>query len=258
VIPCPAPLTVAEVIASHAGRDFGSSGLREVTLTVFTRDEPAVSYEIIHCWRLEEGPICSSLFYLTKPAVLNGTAVKMVERPYIDDIEIWLRLRTARNPIRVDSSRRDQMVLGTDFTYSDLRFWLPTDAMEITGLELKGHPESGGCLVTARQNSTSTVPREMRVVLDSTKWLPLTIEWLDSAGAPERIYSATRLVRVDGVWTPRVIEVLRPRDQYRSVITLRRAMHGFPVDPDLFLTESLIQLSRSRFEVWISRSSEFL
>jgi hypothetical protein len=252
-IPCPIPITAADVIAAHAGRDFGSTGLREVTLTVFTKDEPVISYEIIHVWRVGEGPSCSSLFLLTEPAILSGTALTIVERPYAEDLEIWLRLRTASKPIRVDSSSRDQTVLGTDFTYSDLRFWLPTDSLESTSLECNAAPESEGWLLTARQRRARTGPINLRVVLDRTRWLPVTIEWLDSGG-PQRIYRVGNLVCVDEVWTPQVITVTRPRDQYRSVMTLRRAMHRVPVGRDLFLTENLAQLSKSHFDGWIGGS----
>jgi hypothetical protein len=252
------PLTIADVIDCHARRDFGETGFREVTLTVFTKDQPSFSYEILHLWRVEQGLSCSSLYFLTKPPVLRGTAVKIVERPYARDIDVWLRLPTAEQSIHVDSSRCDQMLLGTDFSYSDLRFWLPTDSLDINSLEFKGPPGKQECSLKALRGFRGVDPLEIRLILDGNQWLPLTIEWLDSAGASRRIYSATGLVCVDGIWSPQVIAVSQPREQHRSVMSLRRALHRFPISPDLFLTEGLTQLTESVFEEWSVRAHELV
>ena len=99
--------------------------------------------------------------------------------------------------------------------------------------------------------------REARVVLDRTRWLPTTVKWLDAAGLPERIYSATDLVSVDGVWTPRTITVSRPKDQFQSVMTLRRAVHDIPIEPALFRSDYFTQLSESVFEEWIRQAHVF-
>lgn len=251
------PATVADVITRHACRDFGSSGFREVALDVFSTDELVFSYKIVHLWKVEER-YCSSLYFLTEPAVLAGTAVKVVEQPYAKDIEIWLRLRSATHAIRVDSSRSDQLVLGTDFTYEDLRFWLPTDALDISRVEFGSAEGKGEYTLSARRRSGGLGHSEMRLTLDATQWLPIRIEWRElNAEAPHRIYSAKDLVCVDGVWTPGVISVCRPREQYKSVMTLRRALHRVPIEPELFRTDQLPSLSKSALEGWIKRAHEF-
>src|SRR5689334_536833 len=110
----------------HATRDFGKTGFREVVLTVFTNQQPIISYRILHIWKVAESAACSSVFFLTEPNALHGTTLKLVEYPNSEELEIWLKLPSNRNPIAVDPSDCHQGILGTDFTYSDLRFWLPT------------------------------------------------------------------------------------------------------------------------------------
>lgn len=251
------PAAIETPIARHALRDFGKTGFREVTLTVFTKHEPSVSYEILHIWKVDDGPSCSSVYFLTEPAALRGSAVKVVERPYLEDMEIWLRLPTAKQPCRVGSSRRDQMVLGTDFSYSDLRFWFPTNSLEIHDFDFQTTPDGEVCVLRARRIPSSTEACDLHLILDGTRWLPLTVEWLNPRGTPDRVYEASGLVCVDGVWMPRTISISCPREQYKSVMTLRRALSGVPMEANLFRTENLSQLSEAVFEKWIRQSNEF-
>ncbi|HKY41799.1 MAG TPA: outer membrane lipoprotein-sorting protein [Pyrinomonadaceae bacterium] len=242
-----------QTISLHATRNFGKTGFREVVLTVFTHQLPAVSYRILHIWKVAESSACSSVFFLTEPSPLHGTALKLVEYPYSENLKIRLKLPSNQNPIIVDPSDCHRSILGTDFSYSDLRFWLPTRRFDF----VRFTPEGVRCGFKLSTGGDVTV-REARVVLDPTRWLPTTVEWLDAAGLPERIYSATRLVSVDGVWTPRTITVSRPKDQFQSVMTLRRALHGIPIEPALFRTDYLTQLSEPVFEEWIRQAHVFL
>ena len=218
----------------------------------------AFMYEIRHVWKVEEGA-CSSLFFLTQPSILRGTTVVLVERPYLRETDIWLRLRTAEKPIRVDSSRCDQLLLGTDFTYNDLRFWLPTDDFNVDSIGFKSSPEVQECILNIRRKHTGIGSSRMRLTLDATHWLPLTIEWLEpERDDPLRIYSAQSLVCCDGIWTPRVISVSRPRESYLSVMTLRRALHRIPVESSLLRAENLVRLDKSTFNEWIPFAHQFV
>jgi len=238
-------------ISLHATRNFGKTGFREVVLTVFTDQQPVVSYRILHIWNVAESSACSSAFFLTEPSALHGTSLKLVEYPSSESLKIWLKLPSNENPITVDPSESHRSILGTDFSYTDLRFWLPTDKFDYVEFT----PEGVHCGFKLRGDVTI---REARVVLDPSRWLPTKVEWLDAAGVPERIYSATDIVSVDGVWTPRTITVSRPKDQFQSVMTLRRALHGIPIEPALFRTDYLTQLSESVFEEWMRQAHVFL
>lgn len=238
--------TIADALAHHARRDFGATGFRELALDVFNDSEQVFAYRIFHVWRVQEG-VCESVYVLSEPTVLAGTAVKLVESPFAERIDIWLSLSTMTHPVRVDVCRPNQFVLGTDFTYEDLRFWLPTDALEFYSLE-PPHADSRVLALGARRGTGHSVT-ELRVRLDTAGWLPLRIEWLDPTdGQSRRIYSATDLFCVDGVWTPQRISVSRPRERYRSNMTLCHVLYGVQIDHELFRTENLSRLPASMFE----------
>jgi hypothetical protein len=256
MIPLKAPRTIAEVMDCHANRDFGISGFREIALKVFNAGTHVFTYQIFHIWKLEEMS-CASLYFLAAPEILAGTAVKMVERPNHSDMELWLHFRTTREAIRVDPSKCEQFVLGTDFTYSDLRFWLPTDTLEFKNIRFKGIPLPQECILDATSKRQNGHYVEMRLTLDATHWFPLAIEWRDPAFAdPRRLYLASNLISVHGVCTPQVISVSRPREGYTSEMTLRRAIHGTTIESAMLQPENLAHLSKADFEPWASRAIE--
>lgn len=240
----------------HAERDFGRTGFREVRLEVFNGGSLAYSYDLCHVWRVADGQ-CSSIFYLSEPRALAGTAVLAVERPNVEEMLIWLRLRTAGHPLRLDPSRSRQFVLGTDFTYEDLRFWLPMQALEVNTVSFHSRDGHDVCTVRAARSSAYAQDPDIRMDLDAEHWLPLLIHWFDGLSArPLKVYRAERHQQVDGIWTPTIMSVARPLDRYLSVMTLRRACHNLAVDRSIFDPESLADLSTEAFDRWRRSSTD--
>jgi hypothetical protein len=87
---------------------------------------------------------------------MTGTALLMVEQPYVETFEVWLRLRTANRAVIVDSARTAEYVLGTDLTYEDLRFWLPTDAFDIQDASANQMTDAANWLLHARRRFEGT------------------------------------------------------------------------------------------------------
>ena len=209
-------LSASAVILNHAQRDFGRTGFREVTLEVFNQGTERCRYTICHVWRVTDGA-CSSLFFLTAPRALAGTGVVTIEHPNEEAVQVWLRLRKAARPVAIPPSRSVEHVLGTDFTFEDLRFWLPFQAMQIAQVSWQLHEGVAACLVRASRFSAHAQWPDLRMLLHGTHWFPLSIEWFDGrADDPAKLYSAHRLQQVDGVWTPTVVSVTRPAHGYRA------------------------------------------
>lgn len=230
--------TGAELFSAHARRQFGLSGFRQVRLDVYTAGSRAFSYTIFHIWR-STGDECRSLLYLAEPKILMGTGVLLVEVPARSDIEIWLRMRTAAKPVRVGHAHAGEFVLGTDFTYEDLRFWLPTDDFAVLGVASGEESEPAAWVVDVERKTARRCSR-MRVHLDASLFLARKIEWFRSNEIlAERTYEATRLMSIDGIWSATVMEVSRPCDGYLSVMTLLRASHQLRLNENLLCPEYL-------------------
>lgn len=244
---------VSRVLTQHAGRNFGRSGFREVLLTVWTKGQPAISYRIFHVWK-SGTQSCWSLFFLVSPSALSGTSVRLVEEPYLGPKEVWLRLKTAEQPLCVAPMRFVEPFLGTDFSYEDLCFWLPTKFFDIEDVEINicsGKPEY--CLYAKRAQCPTAI---IRVLMEGESWVPIRIEWLDpEAHRPQKIYTASDLIEIDGIWTPRLISVSRPEKEYKSEMVLKRASHSINIESGTVLNKHLTQLSASFFDTWAATAT---
>jgi hypothetical protein len=241
--------SISASLQFHSVRDFGATGFREVTLSVYNGDTVMSEYVIYHIWKSDMA-FCSSLFYLTKPPALSATAVLLNERPDNERTDIWLRLRTAASPVSVAPSRSSQFMLGTDFTYEDLRFWLPFSDARAEVVAAKTVASGRAVVLQLRDRSAEQTLRMVTIVLDVRSGMPIRMEWADAAGHVHKTYTAAGLRRLQSVWTPSEITVTRPLESYRSVMTLRRAAHNIPIADDLFMPEALTRLSEPLFSRW--------
>lgn len=244
--------SIEDVLRLHEVRSFGQSGYREVSLEVSTKDEVTVAYSVTHIWQVTASE-CTSIYFLNKPSILKGTAVKVVERPRDPNLDIWLSLRTSKRPIHVDGSRSEESVLGTDFTYTDLRFWLPTDSYVLEG---KVREEGLLTLSGLRKGENGGLAR-LLIKFDVRSWWPVSIElWGTPDAEPTRAYRAERLTQIDGVWTPQLMSVERARERYRSEMTLIRIKPNVVIDPRLLSTERLGALTACDFIPFADGSSD--
>jgi hypothetical protein len=122
-------------------------------------------------------------------------------------------------------------ILGTDFTYDDLRAWTPrfvTAAESVTeGDELV--VLAGRWLYRQRTRVTATGRIGRR------HGLPLEVTWC-AAGSTEpfRTLCAHGIEAIDGVSMPAVLSVCRPAEGYSSRMELRAARIGQLVGSHLF------------------------
>ena len=127
-------------------------------MTVMTGGKPSLHYEIDHAWR-REGNVCGSILFVRAPAALRGTFVRMVEAGVSQYVALELKLSTAARVLTVAPERQRQQVLGTDFTYEDLRFWRPLSALDFRSAKLD--TESGNCVFGLARDDSRNADLEM-------------------------------------------------------------------------------------------------
>ncbi|HYN82330.1 MAG TPA: outer membrane lipoprotein-sorting protein [Gemmatimonadaceae bacterium] len=222
--------SVADVFHNHAQRDFGASGFREVELEIRTGRHTLYKYDVGHVWQRRMGE-SRSLFCVTAPRILAGTSLLMVERPGKEELTIALRLRGSPDVLRVDPSRCMDAVLGSDFTYEDLRFWLPVQTL--------GEPCVSTCDIDGRESLTVAgvrrtnfgVSQRLRVSLDAEHWNVVEAEWRTLVtGDLVRAYRATSHLRRSGIVTPQRVTVDGAAHGYCSEMSLIRIAVGIAID----------------------------
>jgi hypothetical protein len=167
-------------------------------------------------------------------------------------MDISIRLRSARKAVLVAPERSVECVLGTDFIYEDLRFWLPSSALENCQLSAENGAEL--VIVGGDRSVTGCGRVRMRIGLDAEHAFPRLIEWIDpESRLVHRTYRAGSLVSVDNIWSPAVISVSRPLERYLSIMTLRHLVHDIKVDADIFREETLFNIPA--FDDWLRLST---
>jgi hypothetical protein len=116
----------ARLVAAYNERDFGRRGWRQVRLELKQGATTSRTFLVVNSWlRTPEG--VRTLFLLREPHSLAGTSYLLVERRQVRPaIEVYLYLPSGRrNVLTVQPSRFDEGLLGSDFSYRDLRFQIP-------------------------------------------------------------------------------------------------------------------------------------
>jgi hypothetical protein len=221
-------------ISQHISRDFGDTGFQKVMIAVSNAEQFAFSYTIGRLWK-RCGSGCRSALWIIAPKIMVGTVVIIEEQAGVEMGNIWLRLRTSTKAIFVTADRLYDCVLGTDFTYADFRFWAAFDMFLLDKAEesaLDGHPVT---LVSGRVSTIGYEGRPVKMALCAESGILRELIWPHQRDHnPVRVLRAGEFLKIDGIWTPQVISVSRPRDGYSSRMTLRGTAHHFEIDDELF------------------------
>lgn len=231
-------------LGRHNNRDFGTSGVRTLRLVLYGDGGQQASYEILHVWKVS-GESCLSVFCLRSPHDLKRTTILLHEtKGKWDPLGIWLYLPATDYVMRVESWRRQERILGSDFTYEELRFWLGVDRLVTTGYRKCVLADEAGYEVLTKFNQFGGS--------DSVEWIKATYFFgcrtsllreahffRNGEATPFRVYTAESPVLVDGIWTPSVMRVRRLDTDQSTTMELMDASYQIAPSNSLFKPENL-------------------
>jgi hypothetical protein len=199
--------------------------------------------------RAVEGDRCRTVFYLAGPWPLTGTAYLLEEqRGRLEPFGIHLHLPFGlRRVIRVDPARRGQGHLGSDFTYDDLKYWLPLEGFAYRHEGEPRRPAGSALLIrgeiTLPELAAALGYGWLRMHVDRETRLVHSIEY-GVAGESERfrVFTADRFRQADGNWIPGRMQILNDRTGHESTLLLQHAWYDRPVPASVFLPEKLPSL----------------
>lgn len=131
-----------DLVHSYNLRKTGSPAWRRVSVLLRSAGSVTRTYTISNFWRTR-GDISRTLFFLEEPEGLRGTRYLQIENPSaVQELSVYLYLPAGRHQVlTIAPGSHEQGLLGSDFSYSDLRFRLPVHdcAYRFLGGELLGH-----------------------------------------------------------------------------------------------------------------------
>ncbi|HEX8708630.1 MAG TPA: MMPL family transporter [Pyrinomonadaceae bacterium] len=127
-----APDTTA-VVNAYNSRPVGSPGWRRVSLNLINGTEITKSFTVVNVWKAKDDE-ARTLFYLEEPRGLSGTSYLLIEggeSAQQQDMTVHLFLPAGeRRVLEIMPENFAEGLLGSDFTYADLRMRLPTGSFE--------------------------------------------------------------------------------------------------------------------------------
>lgn len=257
------------LVKDYNARGLGSPGWRRVSLDLLNDSRVARSFVVVNLWERRADEV-NTLFYLEQPAGLTGTSYLLSEKSRGGterEIKVHIFLPAGeRRVLEVAADNLDEGLLGSDFTYNDLRMKLPVQGYR--------YRLAGRSMLSNRAawvvEAEAAVPAAERV----TKWTRarfyLAHDFPFLLGADyfepsETGRTATRLVkrmRVESLeqrgttWTATRM-TMYGKEQHSSVLTLRDARFKLDALGSQLLTpDSLPTLpSRLRLRGWIDNNA---
>lgn len=237
----PATPNAHTIVQSYNARNFGSPGWRRIYLELKNQGKVTRTFTILHLWRQKDGEV-RSLVLLEAPVNLRGTNYLLAESGRQEGSGMTLSLflpSGKRRVLTIKPSRFDEGLLGSDFSYSDLRWIIPEHNLTLVGTtKMLGRPVwvVDGRPADREGGSWSRI----RYYIARDPLILLGADYFRAGQkSPFKRLRIQGIKQIDGVWTP-VSMVMSLTRNRTSVLTLREVgFGGARYADDLFDTENL-------------------
>lgn len=223
----PAVPNANTIVQAYNARNFGSPGWRRIYLELKNQGKVTRTFSILHLWRQKEGEV-RSLVLLEAPVNLRGTNYLLAESSRQEGSGMTLSLflpSGKRRVLTIKPSRFDEGLLGSDFSYSDLRWVIPEQNLTLAGsTKMLGRPvwAVDGRPASREGGSWSRI----RYYIARDPLILLGADYFREG--QERPFKRLRIQGIkqaDGVWTPTSM-VMSLAHNRSSVLTLKEVGFG--------------------------------
>ncbi len=259
---CGAPYTLGIVNAYNA-RDFGSPGWRRVSLDLITNGQTSRSFTVVNLWKNERNEV-KTLFLLQEPKGLCGTNYLLDEDKVgtsVPDMKVYLFLPSGqRQVLEIEPSKFNEGLLGSDFTYTDLRMQLPTRGYN--------YRLAGECNFNNEPTWVIEAEPSSREIQQTSNWararfylargfqLLLGADYFadsEEGNGDKKLIKKMRVVsfeQINNVWTATQINMFTDEDHY-SILKMKDARFGLAkMDSRLFQVNELSVLADNIRQGW--------
>jgi hypothetical protein len=251
------------LVSAYNSRNFGSPGWRSVHMELMTEGTLTRSFTVTNLWKSEAGKT-HTLFLLQKPEGLSGTNYLLSEGETSAEtlnMNVHLFLPSgSRQVLEIEPSNFNEGLLGSDFTYTDLRMKLPVRGYRYRAV--------GQAMLGNEPTWVLEAVPESEAISRATNWslarfyLARNFQFLLGADyfnrAEEAIEPARPVKRMrvekfeqsDGVWTATRIVMFGSTSRY-SVLSLRNAHFAVAdIGSEIFLPDRLPLLAEKIRQGW--------
>lgn len=249
---------VGAVVAGYNARNLGAPAWRRVSMELVTEGAVTRSFSIVNLWQ-QEGEEVRTLFLLESPKGLAGTNY-LLRESVRDGSEMRVNLflpAGERRVLEVAADNLNEGLLGSDFSYNDMRMLLPVGGVEYRlagGSVLLGEPtwvlDARPVTERSKQSYKWAVARfylcrNIPFLMGADYYGPT-----GEAGGPFKRMRVQSFEQVEGVWTPTRMTTFGVGDR-STTLTLREAHFAQPrFESSMFTSEKLPDLAEVARQGW--------
>lgn len=242
------PDVAGQIIAEQIDmRDDGDHMSRTITMELIDRRGRSRVREAI-IYRREKGETIQSVIYYMTPNALRGTAFLTHDANTSSRGDRqWLFLPATNRSKQIPTSDRGAYFLGTDFTYEDIRAELKFNLNDYSfeRAESLATDPPGTVRLTALPRTDQIAQQlgygEVRALIDTTNWLPISIDFDDPRGRPLKTIRVMNVVNIDGIWTSLRIEADNVQDEHKTIFIYSDITFGLEQANRIFSPQGLKQ-----------------
>ena len=250
-----------ELIAKYSSRDLGSPGWRRVRMELLTEGALTRTFTVLNIWRSDKDHV-EMLFLLEEPKGLSGTDYLLRELSKDSpEMQVHLFLPAGEQRVlEVDPSNFDQGLLGSDFTYNDVRMRLPMQGYDYRVVGTSTLQNEPVWALEAEPSSELTRRscqwKSARYYLGRNFQFLLGADYFGGSESTQNSPALLKQMRVqsfeqrNGVWTAKTMFMFSS-DNRSTALTLADARFGVVnIDPSLFAVDQLPSLADKAKEGW--------
>ncbi len=257
----PDGITARQIVARYNDRNSGSPGWRRVALQLFTDGIVTREFSTINLWRSENGEM-RTLFLLESPKGLAGTGYLLredVRLPLQMEIDLYIPAGE-RRVLQVAPSNYSEGLLGSDFSYHDMRMLLPSDGFDYQLVGRSTLLDQAVWIVNAKPLTATA--RQICACVGAHYFLARDFAFLmgvdyykqanetNSQPFVAKQMRVESFAQVEGIWTATRMTMFSSDNRLTTLTQHEAHFSVADIDQELFLPQSLSLLGDAVLRGW--------
>lgn len=258
-----------DLIKKYNSRNFGSPGWRRVYLELLTGTDVTRTFTVTNLWK-RDNEVVKTLFLLEEPKGFSGTNYLLTEKAEASapNMQVHLFLPAGeRRVLEVAPDNFEEGLLGSDFTYNDLRMQFPSQDFNylvvgesVLGSEPVWVVEAKPSSPKAQQITSWVLARlyfaKRFDFLMGADYYASSINQKDEPGLNKQM-RVESLEQIDGVWTATKM-VMFGLEKRASILSLKEARFSLKeLDSRILSPAQLPELADKIHQGWKPEGDQF-
>jgi hypothetical protein len=174
-----------------------------------------------------------SLSRFLSPAEVEGTGFLSIDKPEIDDEDMYLYLPALGSVRKISGSQKNGSFVGTDFSYNDLSLISAENYNDDYKAEILKENEQEYILKIVPTDKDIDY-KYGKLTLSKKTWYPVKVEFYDSRDKLQKILTNYNVEQIQGYWTPQRVIMEDVQRETKTILYLESVVYNDEVNDRIF------------------------